>query len=342
MRKAAIPLLIILLTLFIACGGDDDSTGGDDNVTVTRLVADTLAQPSLTDVNVGWTGVDSAMVEIGGSATYGINPNLGKQNMILKAVVRDNILYIRAKWHDANASIWGNHFRRTLNIGDFEHNTYEGEDKLLVVFDAQNNGTEKADCASMCHVTEHYTTGGGNADAWKWLATKTSPGDMGEDEWWNGTERVFDARQPNMYVYRDNWNQATFHPSWMHTDGPAYTGPFLYLEDTVEFSPLDPNWETGDKIPGYGIDSTIYGSATRTLSSIWDVRAISHFDSSGDISGWSWTVVMSRALNTGHADDVNLTSLDSVQISVAATNNDAVSAPTAHSGSKPFYLILKP
>ncbi|MEW5923884.1 MAG: ethylbenzene dehydrogenase-related protein [Candidatus Zixiibacteriota bacterium] len=342
MKKAAIPFLIILLTLFIACGGDDNGTDGNGTPTVTRLVADTLAQPSMTDVNVGWSGVDSAMVEIGGSTIYGINPNLGKQNMILKAIVKNNILYIRAKWHDANANIWGNYIRRTNLEGNFEQNTYEGEDKLLFLFDAQNNGTEKADCASMCHVTEHYTTGGGNADAWKWLATKTSPGWMGEDEWWNNSDRLLDARQPNMYVYRENWNSQTKHPYWMHTDGPDFTEPFLYLEDTATFNPLNPGWATGDRIPGYAIDSTIYKSGARTLSSVWDIAAISHFDSSGEVTSWSWTVVMARALNTGHADDVNLSSLDSVQIAVAATNNDAVDATTAHSGSKPFYLILKP
>ncbi|PKK84106.1 MAG: hypothetical protein CVT49_04740 [candidate division Zixibacteria bacterium HGW-Zixibacteria-1] len=342
MKKSAILLLIVLLALFIACSDNDDSgTNGNGTTPPVRLVVNTTAQPSPTDVNVGWGGVDSAVVVIGGSTTYGINPNLGKQNVVLKAILRNNILYIRAKWHDATASIWGNHIRRTALEGNFEQNVYEGEDKLLMIFDGQNNGDEKADCASMCHITEHYTTGGGNVDAWKWLATKTSPGLMAEDEWWTDADRLLDSRQPNTYVYRENWNTNTNHAYWMHTTGPAYTEPFLYLEDTVAMNPLAA-WDVGDKIPGYGIDSTVRTSGTRTLSSVWDVTAISEFDSTGDMTNWTWTVVMARATNTGHTDDVNLTDLDSIQVAIAATNNDAVGSTTTHSGAKPFWLILKP
>lgn len=343
MKKSAILLLVVLLALFVACSDNDDSgTNGNGTTPPVRLVVNTTAQPSSTDVNVGWSGVDSAMVEIGGSTTYGINPNLGKQNVVLKAILRNNMLYIRAKWHDANANIWGNHLRKSESQGIFEQVRSTGEDKFLILFDGQNNGEEKADCATMCHITEHYTTGGGNVDAWKWLATKTSPGLMAEDEWWSGSDRVLDSRQPNTYVYRVNWvNDDIKYPYWMHSTGPDYTEPFLYLEDTATYNPLA-SWETGDKIPGYAIDSTIRTSGTRTLSSVWDVTAISEFDSTGDMTNWTWTVVMARATNTGHADDVNLTDLDSIQVAIAATNDDAVGSTTTHSGAKPFWLILKP
>jgi len=345
MKKFAIPLLALLIALFIACSDDDGGTGGDGDgdTEALRLEVDMLAQPSATDVNVGWAGVDSVLVDIGATTAYGINPNLGRQNVILKAVVRDDILYIRAKWHDATANLWANYLRDvdSATTGNFEQATTTGEDKFLIIFDGQNNGTERADCASMCHVTSHHTTGGGNVDAWKWLSTKTAPGFLAEDEWWDGSGRTLDDIQVNTYVYRENWDGFGHQPEWMHETGSDYQEPYLYLEDVVDYNPLA-NWEYNSRIPGYGIDSTIFSSATRNESSRWNVTGISEFDSTGASSAWTWTVVFSRALNTGHADDVNLADLDSVQIAIAATHNDAEATTTSHSGAKPLWLILKP
>ena len=117
MKKFAIPILILLVAAFLACSSDDGGTNGDNgDPEPVRLVVDTEAQPSPTDVNVGWADVDSVEVEIGGSQTYGINPNLGNQNVIVKAVARENTLYIRAQWHDPTANVWGNYLRNVNKI----------------------------------------------------------------------------------------------------------------------------------------------------------------------------------------------------------------------------------
>jgi len=345
MKKIFIPIFALLLVLFVACSdSDDNGTNGNEEPEVVRVVADTLAQPSTSDVNVGWAGVDSTEVEIGGSQTYGVNPNLSNQDVILSAVVRDNTLYLRAKWHDATANIWGNYLRNLNDdgTGNFEQNVFEGEDMFFVLFGGANNGTERADCATMCHVTEHHTTGGGNADVWKWMATRTAPGLLAEDEFWGASGRDLDAIQVNTYVYRTNWDGNFSQPKWMHSTGTAYTEPYLYLSDTAnEYMPL--GWTYNARIPGYGIDGGIHDALSRTMSSRWDVIAISEFDSTGaDMSAWTWTVVFARALNTGHADDIDLSAMDSVQVTIAATHNDPESSTPAHSGSEPFWLILNP
>jgi len=346
MKKFAIPFLVLIIAAFLACGDDGGTNGGNGDPVVPRLVVDLLAQPSATDVNVGWADVDSVEVEIGGSLTYGVNPNIGNQNVMLKAVVRDDMLYIRAKWHDATANVWGGYLRNTNDDGNgnFELNIYEGEDMFFVLFGEQNNDPELADCASMCHVTEHHTTDGGNADVWKWMSTRTAPGFLAEDEYWGAMGREIDTRDVvhiNTHLYRTNWHEAWHQPNWMHITGSAYTEPYLYLADTAdEYMPL--GWEYNARISGYGIDGSIYDSPNRTSSSRWDVAAISEFDSTGMSTDWTWTVVFSRALGTGHDDDINLIGPDSVQISIAATHNDTEASTPAHSGSEPFWLILNP
>jgi hypothetical protein len=169
---------------------------------------------------------------------------------------------------------------------------------------------------------------------------------MAEDEYWSGTGRNLDMTI-NVYVYKTNWNGLSSIPYVMHTDTFAFAGPFLYIEDTVHMDNANIDWPAGYVMPGYYIDSTIYKSPTRTSNSRWDVQAIAKYDSTAGGAPYYWTVVMARALNTAHtSDDVNLTDADSVQVTMAISDafmNDALApGATVHSGSKPFYIILKP
>ena len=342
MRKFNIFLLGCMIILFAGCGGDNGTDGDGEKPKPIRLVVDTQAVPSPADVNVGWTSVDSVLVEIGGSSLYGINNNLGKQNVTVKAIKRSDTLFLRVKWHDATANIWGRYLDKSSYGMDWDSATYEGEDKFFVLMGTQNTDTMGANCAALCHATTHYTASGKTADVWKWMATTTAPGFMAEDEWWTSSGRSLDATALNTFVYRRNWNSLNQYPYWMHETGVAFDGPFLYLEDTATFNP-SLAWDTlTSRLPGYAIDSTIRNSATRGQSSRWDVAAISEYDSSGaSYSEFTWTVVFSRALNTGHAEDINLGTLDSVQVSIAATNDDYAEWNIAHSGSKPFWIILQ-
>ncbi|UCD95614.1 MAG: hypothetical protein JSU69_06065 [Candidatus Zixiibacteriota bacterium] len=349
MRKLFILLFAALALVLVGCGGDDDGgTNGNGVVDKpVRLVVDTLAaKPSLTDVNEAvWFEVDSVEVEIGGDpANYGRNANLGEQDAVMKAIKQDDTLYIWVRWRDASSNLWADRFAATGITGSWTQDTAFGEDKFLILFDAQNNGEEGADCATMCHATEHKTTGGGNADVWKWMSTKTNPAFLAEDEWWNGTGRGEDNTAINTYAHRSNLDNFAGRPRFAHVDDTLFEGPFLYTSDTVTLSITFP-WPAGYALPGYYIDSTIYNSPDRGQSSMWDVLAIAEHDSTVAIAERTWTVVFARALNTNHADDVNLAVLDSVQVTVAATHNDNPDDPDIwdeHSGSKPFWIILKP
>ncbi len=348
MNKLFTPIILMLAVIGAGCGGDNGGTNPPPPPTpAPRLVVDTtVTAPLMNDVNEAvWGQVDSVLIEIGGDpANYGFNSNLGKQNVTMKAIKKNDTLYVRARWKDASAHLRANRLRRlTTPIETWEFGDLVGQDMFFVIFDGGNNGTEKADCATMCHTSGMATTGGGNADAWKWMSTSTFPGKMAEDQWIGAAGTNSDA-VINKYVYRNNHDAG--QPFWVHEDTSAYTGVFLYLDDTVKYDPIDNDyWPENFIVPGFVIDSTIYAAADRNNNSLNNVRAIARFDSSGVNTNWTWTLVMARALNTGKVDDVNLLPLDSVQITIAATNNhfqsNAATKPE-HSGSKPFYLILKP
>jgi hypothetical protein len=351
MKKLMIFIFILLAITLSGCGGDDGGTKPPPSPTPpVRIVVDTtVTAPTLSDVDEAvWNLIDSVNVEIGGvPSKYGFDAGIGKVNVAMKAIKKGDILYIRARWNDNTANLWGNAIKQTTLDKTWEHLTYSGgEDELMLLFDAGDNGTEKADCATMCHATLMNTTGGGRADCWKWKSTTTYPGKMGEDEYWSSTGRHLDATI-NAYVYKTNWDANTATPDFMHVNDTAFHSPFLYIDDTTNMDNANIHWPTGYMMPGYIIDSTIYYSPTRTNNSRWDIRAVAKYDSTAGGAPYYWTVVMARALNTGHAtDDADFSGVDSVQVTMAISDafmNDAL-VPTAkvHSGSKPFYIILKP
>ncbi len=351
MKKLLFPILIALGLLFAGCG-DDNGTDGNGNGPVgpVRVVVDTtVTKPTFTDVNEAvWSNVAGKNIEIGGSTTYGVDPNLTKQNVLFKAIKKSDTLYLWVRWYDATANIRGDYLLKSSWLDEWTQDTDIGEDKFFIIFDGQDNGTERADCASMCHATEHRTTGGGTVDTWEWGSSRTAPGFMAEDGYWNAntsdSDKIAAGPTINDFVWRRNYADLAFQPYWMHPSGLLYEGAYLYRSDAIAFN-KDLDWQTNDAMPGYSIDTLIYKSPDRR--SMWDVNAISEFDDSGTSpSEYTWTVVFRRALNTGNNDDVNLATLDSVEVAIAATHNVhnyfKPPVPIPHSGSKPFWLILKP
>ncbi len=221
-----------------------------------------------------------------------------------------------------------------------------GEDALMIIFDAGDNGDEKADCASMCHAVAYgmATTGGGHVDAWCWKSAKIAPAHLAEDQWWGGTGNFLDppASINPQRPYEANWSDLFDRPIWMHEDDTTFKGPYLYVEDAIEF---DGNpyigWDSasGYKMPGHLIDTNIYSLSSR--DDRWNVLAASDYDS---ISvPHYWTVVLSRTLAPASSSDVDLQDLDSIQISLAVSSDHTYGEDPQfrdHSGAVPFYIIF--
>lgn len=356
MKNLFILSCFVIGCLIVSCGGDDNGTNGgdDDEIVVPRLVANTSADaPSTTDANDAvWSTLDSTMVQIGFSETYGQNPRMIKDTMWMKAILKSDKLYIWAKWEDPDKSVWGNYMIKSFALGFWEHiTTYElggGEDAFMIVFDAGDNGDEGADCATMCHLatSDMRTTGGGHADAWCWKSAKLAPANLAEDYWWASSGNFLDPAPATgeQKAYEVNSlipiGEDRARPKWMHTDDTAFAGPYLFREDAIEFEPYI-GWDEigGYKMPGHRIDSTIHSKAER--NDRYDVLAASVYDEAS--TPHTWTVVFSRSLTPSGSNDVDLRTVDSIQVTVAATRDHTYGSDPnmrEHSGSVPFYIIL--
>ena len=83
---------------------------------------------------------------------------------------------------------------------------------ILMVFGAGG------DCATMCHIPEMYTTGGGHVDVWHWKAVRSAPLGCADDKWWSGEGRGSDSK--TVSAYSDN-KQTLADSSVV----PLYPGP---------------------------------------------------------------------------------------------------------------------
>lgn len=354
MKSLRIPLFVILSLLFIGCSSDDDD-GGTNGTTpppaVVRVIVDTLTTaPLMNSVDEAtWNNVDSTLITIGGNAAlYGKNSTIGNQNIPIKAIINTDTLYIKVSWYDAGgADTLANQYRKMSSPNNWDHRTTFGQDMFFLIFDAQDNGTEGANCATMCHSTGMKTTGGGHADAWRWMSAISPYAFLAEDLWASASSTIGDALI-NDYFYRYNGINSATAPDSMHEDTINQVS-VLYLSEAITFrndavlNPFGYSWPEGFIMPGYIIDSSIWQATTRNDNSRNNVRSISSFESGTNI----WTVVFSRALNTGKADDVDFSALDSVQVTLAATDDHPAvvyypATKPPHSGSAPFWLILKP
>jgi len=350
MNYVKITAVLIFMAFIAGCGGDSDNgiTPPPPPPPPVYVAVNTTANaPDLNSIdNTVWDTVDSSDILVGAyPSTYGIDARLGMQNVVLKAIKKNDMLYLYARWgNDSKANRDGN--KLDMGATDWSHLTSFGEDKLMFLFDAGNNGTEKANCATMCHASApiHKTTGGGKADVWLWKSSTTAPAYLGEDQWWSDLGIASDnlTTPTTDSVYFDNWNNPGMEfgfPRYKHTTDEAFTDTILYVDDTVAFvtSELFPS---DYFMPGWVIDSTYHDEATR--ESRWDILSYSEHDPVED----TWEVVLARELNTGQLDDVDMSAVDTIQVTLGI-NHDHPCYSTGdinnnHSGSLPFYIILNP
>ncbi len=256
---------------------------------------------------------------------------IGEVDVTLKSVHTGSDLYILATWTDPNGTENVTKKQWSYNGGtsSWERSSAD-EDRLFFLFDAGDNGTEGADCATMCHVAtgSMSTTGGGHVDVWHWKAARTNPVGLADDKWWDGSGRGSDAK--TISAYKDNITASGNFPKY--AGGTNTYGNFIKIEvgeteaDLVLFDSTDAGLQ-GNTYPGYYVDL----NATDSGESRHDIHA------SGSYAGGVWTVEFKRALDTGNADDVAFVVGGSYQFSVAVTDNSG----GAHSGAGVIDLVIK-
>ncbi len=326
MRKLTAAILMLGLVFGTGCGSDDDDNGTNPPPpSVTRITAATgIVAPSLTSVtDTVWNRITPTTVAIasdrlGTSKQRPPTAMAVAPSVAVQTVVVDETLYMRFNWTDDSFDVWPNAWMVDSLIGTsahFEQLVIESQDQCLVLFDALPND---------------------GWDAWLWQAhSSTVVGAVGEPMTGFAQGRTlrnsaFAIDAGTLDIVRENDSLMSFGiPSYLHNDTNAFTG-FILPEaeaDSVVFVLPDPpsddvvvlpitGWTEGYMVPGYLTDQTVAQASVEERGSRWDISAVADYSAATD----EYTLVLSRALNTGYPDDANLTSLAPVEVRFGITN----------------------
>jgi len=321
-----IVILAFLGLVIMSCDDKKDEAGPITDLTVATV----STAPTLDGVGTddAWNQADELLITVGTTAAH--QNEAGIVDVRLTAVRDNQNIYIKAVWDDPTGTMSVDKKQWTYENGLW---TQSGnEDRLFFFFDMGQNGSQGADCATMCHEdVEVMYTDNGIVDQWHWKAHRSAPIHHADDKYIdnNYTDANGNVIPEDGGQHGDSKTKGLYHDNNDGNGAPIYSGPitdghYLILPagqtaDTY-FTAFDSTTSTSSPIPGYWLDENADGSRA-------DVTAYSTY------SNGTWTVEFSRALNTGNDDDVVFGSGD-VQTTVAITDNSG----HEHSGAAPFYL----
>ncbi len=328
MRKLGAFLVYVTMfsSIFLLIGGcgDDDTTSPPEPVT-SLVSASVTTPPTLDGVgnDAAWNNADAFVINVGTSSTYA--NAFGPVDVTTKSVHTATDVYILVSWTDPSGTENVDKNQWTYGTSGWEQNG--NEDRAFLMFDAGDNGTEGANCATMCHIPVMYTTGGGHVDVWHWKSARSAPVGCADDKWWDDQGRGSDSK--TVGAYSDNIQTLADSSVVPLYSGPVSADGHFIIVPTGETpalycTPFDTTSTTG-VIPGYILDENRDGSRFA------DVEAASSYNSG------VWTVEFKRALDTGNADDVAFVAGNTLEFSIAITDNSGGS----HSGAAVFDFTIE-
>ncbi|MFQ6673995.1 MAG: ethylbenzene dehydrogenase-related protein, partial [Fidelibacterota bacterium] len=257
----------VLITVVLFTAACEKEAGKEE---VTSLNSASVSTGPVLDGNGSdavWANADAFVVTVGASGSYA--NAFGEVDVTLKSVHTATDVYILASWEDPSATenvdkkLWSYESGAWTQSGN--------EDRLYLMFDGGDNGSEGARCATMCHSDEGamYTTGGGHVDVWHWKAHRTNPIGLADDKWWDGTGRGSDEK--TVSAYKDNETTSENFPLYA---GPITDGHFIIIPsggstgDLEAFDSTDATLQS-NTYPGYYLNA----NATNSGESRHDVRA---------------------------------------------------------------------
>jgi len=325
----ALPLFVCLWS---ACGSDDNPSGPDPTPAV-RVVATTPSSaPSLTNVDdAAWNGISWTAVAISplNSPKVAVaKPATLPDSVQIQAITFSDSLYLRLRWSDPSHDIWRDRYivdSIAAGIARFSHdccedNAVNREDQLFVMF------------AGLA---------GSGYDVWNWRSLTTGPGFLAEGKTYLGGVLASDSIETSIgpAISHSPQTPGSTYPTYMHPDSTDFNGYLLYNVPAPPHVLVGLGWTPGQIIPGWLIDSTIYGRSAAIRGSRWDIRAAGGYDSANT----RYTVMMCRPMNTGYTDDLDLSTLDSVSVKGGVLDNKIdvlVGDATRRGFTEEFWLIF--
>ncbi|MFQ5500421.1 MAG: hypothetical protein ACE5FH_12195 [Candidatus Zixiibacteriota bacterium] len=332
MKKTCMTLLLITLALVLAigCGGDSTDDGGGLGTKpdpLKRVIAGTLASPDMNSVDhAAWVALDSTVLSLSsGTRPAKIAPPAASgvpADLTVKAINNNGMLFVRLQWVDASHSVWPDRWKvvGTPPPVNFSRDTTAfKEDQALLLFDIE---------------------GSAQRDAWNWRVVTTGGAGLAEDMSFLSPELTVDTDTIGVHAVFDN-SILGLQPQKMHINGSSFKGYILKSSETTDASSVSPGWVQDQFLAGWIVDDALAGNPTRR-GSRWDIDAVSAYDSS---AATMYTVVLARQLNTGHAEDADLSTVDSVKMQIGLVDNRGEFAFTGGGSfqgfTDEFWLILR-
>ena len=225
----------------------------------------------------------------------------GKNALVAtKAVYTDQEIYFLFSWKDANKSV-------TKGAWAYDGQKWQhqkgNEDRISLLFEINriNNFATKG-CAITCHVPDGApnakegkfgtVTAAEKGDLWHWKAARSDPAGFADDTWLTNISEKKGGRKSDAGKGGDtkNMTEDKSMPKYMLAPGKMLAkNGILLASDTVEIEDYSA-FKTGDTLT-YRMPKIPEGSRA-------DIKAESNY------ANGSWTVMLSRSLDTGHDDDV--------------------------------------
>ncbi len=349
MRKLLASILILSIGLLWGCGGSDSGTGDDGGGTppVRLLVNTSVAAPTMSSPDeTVWNSVDSVMVAVSAANTPKVVPGAKiaavPSEVKVQAIAKNDTLYVRLRWADPTFSAYPHlNTVTTTSPLTFSRDVTAQEDQAFVMFESAVD----------------------TFDVWGWQVLRTGGLGLGMGYTYaDGALTPDAAGTASLEIPVPNNEPGFTAPIYMSGDTSEFNGYILYLPpsgntvlftdpmrvdttdvggqlviDTISYG-QSTGWTVGQKLPGYVLDSSVV-AAWRTdanRGSILDIRTTDNY------SGGIYSLVMKRAMNTGYADDMDLSAADSVRVVVGLFDDqDSFTTGGTHRGfSIPFWVIF--
>jgi hypothetical protein len=286
-----IGVVLILGLIFVGIFLRSENAGGAAKMT---LVATKVKKaPSGLDDPI-WQEAEEIHIPLEGKAKF------AEKKLIVRtrAVYTYEDLYFRFAWKDATRSV-------TKAAWQFDGRNWshlEGnEDRLALLFEItriKNFGSQG--CTATCHGPYRHPlkdykfstgTAGEKGDLWHWKTARTDPYNHADDQWLTvpneKTGRRDDAGKGGDVR---NETEDKSRPLYMQNSAQKPSKPgFLLMNEAVRITDYS-GFKAGDIIP-YRLPQNLIGSRG-------DIKAFSRHADGG------WTLMLYRALDTDHEDDV--------------------------------------
>ena len=209
----------------------------------------------------------------------------------LNAMADGQYLYLSASWADETESIQ----KKEWSYDGSAWSQSGNEDRFAFIWDMGLNGSDGANCATMCH--DGMATNNGNVDVWHWKAARGNALGFTDDKYFNNILGDDGGRHgdPGTSAYSDNADDGSGLPSFMASGDPGANNSFL-AKDAATLAAFDPynaisphtyaeaiafdngtSFSSGNVIPGYVLrnpagDRASVQSAGKYESGVWTVE----------------------------------------------------------------------